>query len=231
MTDNGTPAWMDQLPDDLKGNENLTQFETIGDLGTKFLELEGRSADALFIPGEDASDDDRATFFQRLGRPADPKEYDLSLPEGFPEKMGPTEDEDREYRDILHRLGITGTQAKGLYDYAMGKAKSNLETIEAQREKYRSDNETVLKREWGDQYDANVTKANKVIDKLGTDGFKDYLKATQMGNWAELARFLVKVHDVVGDDEFVDAEITGPDGGDSRPRGPDGRPRFSYDTK
>lgn len=227
---NGTPAWMDQLPDDLKSNEVLSQYQTIGDLSAGFLDLEGKHADALFIPGDDASDEDRATFFQRLGRPADPKEYELPLPEGFPEKLVPTEDEDKEYRSELHKLGVTAAQAKGLFDFAMGKAKANWETLEASRKAYHQQNEDLLKKDWGDEFDANQTKANKVIDALGDEGLTQYLRNTQMCNWAPLARLLVNVYDKIGDDAFVEGAPAGDESGDQRPRGVDGKPRFSYNV-
>jgi hypothetical protein len=245
MTEENTaPAWMEQLPDNLKGNEDLTRvvrennLEKIGDFTQYTLktmgrvsELEGNQEGLLRIPGEDASDEDRATFYNRLGRPAEPAGYELPLPEGFPEQLGPTEEENKEYQEILHRLGISADQSKGLFSYAMGKAKQNWETVEAQRRKYHQESAAALKEEYGAEYDANFTRANKLIDKFGTKGFKAWLEQTQLGNWPELFRFVTTVAKEFGDDAFVEGAGGGPGDEDRRPLGVDGKPRFSYNLK
>ena len=76
------PKWIDQLPENLRGNEKLTRFERIQDLGTAFLDLDGKYEkdirELVKIPGEDATDEDRATFFTKLGRPEKPEDYEIT---------------------------------------------------------------------------------------------------------------------------------------------------------
>lgn len=66
---NNTPAWTAQLDKDLQGNEKLTQFKTIGEMGKAFLDRDGKLQNAVFIPGKDAPAEEVAAFYTKIGRP------------------------------------------------------------------------------------------------------------------------------------------------------------------
>ena len=94
MADEGTTdGWRAQLPDDLKENEAFTGFEKIGDFANAYLkkgktqsDLEGKLTNSIQLLKDDASDEDRATFFSKIGRPDKPEGYEFKkpdLPEGI----------------------------------------------------------------------------------------------------------------------------------------------------
>ena len=63
--------WRDSLPDDLKGNAALANFEDVGQMAKSFVDMKSYQGNSIHIPGEDAGDEDRRLLnvcaFQLLG--------------------------------------------------------------------------------------------------------------------------------------------------------------------
>lgn len=118
---------------------------------------EGNQGDTLALPGKDATPEEWAEFYAKIGRPETPEGYELPVPEGddgaFAKQMAP----------ILHKHGITAEQAKGLAnDWNALVAAQQAEAAKAeQAEIARLDQQnkaeaTELRNEWGAQHDANM---------------------------------------------------------------------------
>lgn len=112
-----SPSWQtDHLDVDLRGDPTLARFKNVNELGRSYLEARSKlgGEGALIKPGEDASDEQRAEFFNALGRPVEAKDYDmsgLSVPEGM--KYGEQPEFESKILDGFHKLGISQDQAKG----------------------------------------------------------------------------------------------------------------------
>ncbi len=77
-------GWRAGLPDDLKQNADLTNYKTVGDFTKdalswkgKVSELETKLGDSIPKLPDNATDDDRAVYFDALGRPKEAKEYEF----------------------------------------------------------------------------------------------------------------------------------------------------------
>jgi len=163
---NNQPTWMAQLPDDLKNHEVLTRFETIGDLGRNFIDLRGKTENAIQKLGENATDEEKATFWNSIGRPESPEGYEfekIQLPEGIPYD----EEGELAFRKFAHEIGMTSQQAAGLHKWYADRliaAHTELEKAsKAIEEKAIEDH----KKEWGAEYEANKVLAQRGYEKLG----------------------------------------------------------------
>lgn len=145
-----------QTPDEFaKGAANLNK--KIGEKG-------------VIPPGEDASPEEKAEFFNQLGRPETPDAYSWEPPEGleldkevFQERLGK-----------LHEAGLTDaqvSQAMNLYAEEVNRGFGDFQNHQAEVAK---ETEASLKEEWGKDYDGRVKSAAKVAEKFGLiDPFKD----------------------------------------------------------
>ena len=112
------------------------------------------------------SDDDAEgwnSLYNRLGRPESADKYELPVPEGddgsFAQAVAP----------VLHELGLTNKQAKGLAEWWN---ETSGKRIEMERESFlnRSEEEfTALRREWGAAADQNIELAKRAVAKFGAD--------------------------------------------------------------
>lgn len=162
-----TPAWMNSMPDAYKQNEDFAKFGEAADAYAKFDELLKADGDALKIPGEDATDEDKNAFAQKLGRPETAEGYEIGKPDDLPEGVEYNEELEAAFRDTAFNLGMPKSQAEAIYSwYNSIVAKSeNDRMIADQAALDKSVNE--LKDEWkGDAFKVNVELAHRVFTKF-----------------------------------------------------------------
>jgi len=116
------------------------------------------------------SDDDAegwSAVYNRLGRPESADKYELPVPEGddgsFAQAVAP----------VLHDLGLTNKQAKGLAEWWN---QTSTQRIEMERESFLSKSEedfSSLRREWGAAADQNIELAKRAVGKFGADAGLD----------------------------------------------------------
>lgn len=140
---------------------------------------------SIRVPGEDAGEDDRKAFyeklrkhapdlipapndpeskekvFQALGKPEKPDEYQVEVPEA----MGSQFDDDRlnMFREAAHKHNLTKEQFEGVMKDVLGADAASYENVMAEVEKSKQQ----LKSEWGQAYDQRVGTVNKLIESTG----------------------------------------------------------------
>lgn len=101
-------------------------------IAKKAHELDKFVGGAVKLPGKDATDEERAAFYNKLGRPPEPTGYEFKVPESMPENLPYDEGFANDYRDIAHRHGLTATQAAALHDWFVGEQVKGVETMVSQ---------------------------------------------------------------------------------------------------
>lgn len=122
---------------------------------------------SLAMPGKDATPEQWAEFYGKIGRPETPDAYELGVAEGqddtFAKQMAP----------VLHKHGLSAEQAKGLaadwnammagqQEAATAADQAAIAALDVQNKAEAA----ALKNEWGQQHDANMHFA-----KLGIQQF------------------------------------------------------------
>ena len=232
MGDEGNLGWRAALPADLQKHEALTSIKEVKDLGAAYVDMVGKSKNAIYIPGADAKDDDKAAFNQKInevrGVPAKPEEYELP----FDKKAKDYNAEmDSAVRNMFHKAGVDKNQAQALLkefteiDKKYGGA--NMEKIEqaaiekvvaqqkADSDKVMADTATALKTEWADKYDANIALAMKAADNMEkvVPGFKQFAIDSGMGNNPFLLKAFAFVGSAISEGSFVGGTREGNDDG------------------
>lgn len=168
----GSPAWLAQLPTDLKANEVFTGFKTIGDLGKSYLELKGQTSEvdglktklqnAIFKPGENATPEEKAAFHKALGVPDKPADYE------FPKGEGVEHDEKMLTwaRDIFHKAGLNKDQAGQISQAWDELSKNIVSDLKGAEDTALKEVETKLKEEWKADYDKNFELSTRAFKKF-----------------------------------------------------------------
>ena len=131
--------WRDSLPDEIKGSEALANFEDVGSLAQGFIEAKSYQGASVRIPGEDAGDEARreftdklvtkvptlmykpnledqeqsVEFYRSLGMPETPDKYEVPEIEA-PDNVEIKTDKIEGFREIAHKHGLTAAQFKGI---------------------------------------------------------------------------------------------------------------------
>lgn len=202
------PEWLAGAPEDISAFVQTKGWKTPVDALESYRNLEkymGTPADRLArIPEWDKADKSEIdAFFGKLGRPSDPKEYKLPVPEGADPAFATAA------AAKFHELGLTAKQAQALAEW------NNNYATEAQAKMTESYQQTVaaqeaeLKREWGSAYDQNVIAAKGAAAQLGLDAQKIDALERVLG-FDGLMKMMADVGSKIGEDKFVSGQSQAP---------------------
>ena len=165
----GNPdAWYGKFGNpDLRGFAELKGWQSPEDAVSSVANLEkiidAEKAGKTLVMPDFNNPDEVNKFFDKLGRPANVKDYDIKAPEGdtsgFADAMA----------QVMHEKGLTKEQAQSLYGKYNEVAQAAAER-QAQARLQQSENEMKsLFNEWGINKDANVELTRRVTNALGLD--------------------------------------------------------------
>lgn len=200
----GAPAggaattWVDTLPQDLRGNPSLQQFqgktwEEVGpNLAKSYVETKSMiGAEKMLKPSDKWGEKEWGDFFSQVGRPETPDKY--SMPEvKMPEDLKLDDAKIAERKALYHKAGLTDRQAKALIEADLNFIKTSYEADKQSTESAKLSAESTLKQEWGDKYQANIELARSVVAKFGDEQFVRYVEESGLGNDPRLIKLLAK---------------------------------------
>jgi len=204
------PTWMGQLTGDLQKSESLTKFKNISELGKAYGELEGRLGKSITIPGEDSTDEERANFFAKLGRPENADGYELQFGENIPEYMKKAfQADEKEFRELMFKSGFSGDQAKAMHGYIQDKLLDGQKLEAMFRQKQYNDGTTALKESWGADFGKNLNISQMALQRFADIESIQFLKESGLGNHPGVIKMMYKIGQAISEDTFVDGGEAG----------------------
>tara|TARA_R110002012_G_scaffold266801_1_gene450421 strand:+ start:2929 stop:3822 length:894 start_codon:yes stop_codon:yes gene_type:complete len=201
-------TWIDQVTDpttkawaEAKGLQN-GNFENVLGSYHNLEKLMGadKAGRTITLLNDDASPEEHAEFYNKLGRPEDASQYSVTLPEGV-------EDDTRltMMRTKAHELGLTDEQFKGLAEADAEYVNSTIQQQQDTTAISAAEAEAQLKKEWGAAYDLKVAGINLAAQKLGIT--EDQLKGlhNSMGP-VDAMKFVDGLNTKIGDHDFDSGE-------------------------
>lgn len=196
------PTWMAQLSADLQGHKGLTQFATISDLGKAYVDLEGKSKNAVAVPGEGATEQQVRDFYTKLGCPAKPEDYKFERPT-LPDGMEYDAESEKFFRELAHKEGVSGKALNALYAAYNAQQVKAFQQMQEAADKAKADAATSLKAEWGDGFKTKMVLAERAVLRFGGDALKTELNESALGNHPALAKALAAIGEAMGDDKVL----------------------------
>lgn len=215
-----TTTWTDSITDTglrdwavNKGYNKLAAADAPVEVARQYHHLEklfgaDRAGKTVEIPDfEKADDAAKAAFFDRVGRPKESKEYDLSLP-----KEGVIDKEFEGWaRENFHKAGITSKQAsvlgKAWSDFAVAQ---NAKQGVADQQRY-ADEDKALKTEWGAKYDDNIKVASAAAKSFGVDP-KAIDALQKVAGYGAAMKMFASIAEKIGEAQFISGEGAGTGG-------------------
>ena len=169
--------FLQQLPEEIRDHPSLQSINDVGNLGLSYVNAQRLiGADKIPLP-KNPTEDDLSNIYSKLGRPDEPSGYAIQA-----DGQILTEGDVNTYTDIAHKLGLSKAQANGILDYYRSSIQQTTEAMSKDSEQQRQQIEQSLKAEWGADYDAKVTQANRAVSDIAgedllqmvlVDGTKD----------------------------------------------------------
>ena len=154
-------GWRAALPDDLKNHDMVKSYTKPGDLVQDYIKIKQEAGKLARIPDEQATDEEKTSFFEKLGYPKDGK-YGFQKPEGIPDNAFDTEALSG-FEKMAGDLRLTKSQAEGLYNWYNTYVGKKLQGVTSAA----SEAMESLKQEWaGDSFDKNVSIASRAFKEV-----------------------------------------------------------------
>lgn len=157
-------------------------------------------ANTIKVPGENATPEEVAAFYEKLGRPSTADDYnfpqDFKLNDGIeiPEPIL------KEFKEQFHKLGLSKAQGDGIlqaYGNYLNQEHSNAEATWNQGIE---SGMAQLREMWGDETDANIDIARGVVKKFGDEQLVKYLDDTKLGNHPTFIKLFADIGKAIMDD-------------------------------
>lgn len=199
---------------ELADNESLQTIKDVPSLAKAFVEtkaLVGKRGD-LSLPKEDATPDEWAVFYDKLGRPASPDQYALVKPENLPETFPYAPELETAFRKWSHQAGLTAKQAQTLYDAYLATSLEQFQQAQAQQKARLEELKGGLQQKWGDKFEANLIVARKAQKFFAPDGSEGLAALDEvLGNDPRLIELFYNIGSKMGEAELVTGGLAGAD--------------------
>ena len=196
--------WLTGASEDVTTYVQNKGWKAPTDLLTSYQQLEkhmGTPAERLLrLPDfEKAEKTEMDQFYNKLGRPVEPKGYDLPVPEGVPTDFAEAA------KLKMHELGLTAKQARELaaWNNEMGATMAS-----KQKEAYSAtiaQQSAELKTEWGAAYDQEMGAAKNAAKALGIKPEQIDALEGSLG-FANLMKMMSNIGKRIGEDKFVSGD-------------------------
>ena len=204
------PTWLDSLPDAHKQNPAFMAYKEPAAAWDKFDALLKAEGKAVVIPGEKATDAERAEFYTKLGRPETADKYSITKPADLPEGIQYSPDVEKAFKQIAYESGLSDGQAGKIYGWYYGLAKAG-HVQQAKAEKDATDAAVnALKDEWkGDAFKTNTELAARAFKKFGgeTPEVAKFIEETKvnglpLGNHPMFLKVFAAIGKVISEDSM-----------------------------
>ena len=184
--------FLNSIPEDLRQHPSLSPIKDVENLARSYVNAQRLiGADKIPMP-VNPTDEDLDRIYGKLGRPESPDQYGIAADGNII-----TEERATEYADITHKLRLTPDQAKGVLEYYRSVAENDMTTMANTNAQAMEQSAAALQAEWGDNYDAKMQSAQKVVDQFEAGNIMEMQLAdgTKVGNHPDVIRAFAKIAD------------------------------------
>lgn len=199
------PDWAKDVPQEHHALLKAKNYKTPADVVNAYANAQKAiSADKIPLPKDGVWD---AESLKKLGVPEKPEGYQIERPK-LPDGMKWDEGFEKVALPAAHQLGLTPKQLNGLMQMYAAYQGEQFKGAALNRQQERTSSEEALRQEFGPQYDARLTQAQRVARFLGPE-FVQVLNETGVGNRPEFVKAFAKLGAMMGEDQLK----TGQSGG------------------
>lgn len=194
------PAWVADLPEDLRNNETLSRFKgndwkEVGPaLAKSFLETKKLTGQKAYdLPKDDWKPEQWKEWHKLTGVPESPDKYDpvdgeLLKKTGLPPEIISTATK------RFHDLGLTPKQVKGiLHEWYLPDLAKGMEAEQAAKQEALKRDEEVIRKEWGGDYEKNAGLVKAALAKFGSPELSKWAEDNGAANNPTLAKLFARI--------------------------------------
>lgn len=194
--------WRTALDDDLR--RAAVKFETPAEVLRSYMALEKRLGRSVVLPDRESSSEEIEAFYERLGRPKTPDDYEISFPAGASETS--EDDGKRAFLDAMHRAGATAPAVQAAIDWYFAALAENDSNAERAASAKLAETEATIRRDWGSAYDRQVEGARRAARKFGGPELLAVLNEAGIAHHPALLRTFAAIGATTAEDSILESD-------------------------
>jgi len=151
------------LPEDLRSHDALKDIKDITGLARAFIDTKSMVGGMVRVPGDGASEEDRAKFFSRIGRPDSADKYALEAKD-----VPLNEEAVKAFRSAAHHANLTTDQASAIFNWMVADQKERIGKLTESEKEAAEKTAVALRSEYGAEYDRRKGAAEIALTKFFT---------------------------------------------------------------
>jgi len=198
--------WRSQLPKELQDDATIKKFSDVSTLAKSYLNAQKLiGADKIAVPTKHTTDEEWTAIHRRLGVPEKNTDYAVKFKEGVSVDQKFSEG----FRDLAHKVGVLPKQAQALADWFSDVNMGSEQQVATELKRVYEQNVAGLRQEWGNSFELNVSRANKVVNDIGGKDVAKYMMESGAGADKNVIKFLAKIGEqLYGEHKFVEGQGT-----------------------
>lgn len=196
--------WRAGVPDNLRSFAE--RFAAPGDAVKSAYDLRRKLSRAAEPPGENASEEERAAWYRRLGRPDTPDGYEIARPESAAAFAGDEETlgaQEASFKEAMHAAGAPPAAVQAAVDWYYTHAADGMTALAAADTEALESARTELRRDWGGDFERNVEYARRALAAFGGDELVGTLGAAGLDTHPAVARAFARIGRQMGEDDMI----------------------------
>lgn len=166
VQDAAPQSWYSGFDETTRGYIESKGFKDPGAVVTSYQNLEklmghDRAGRTVVLPKDETDADAYNAIYDKLGRPADPADYKLAVPEGDQGDFA------KMAAGKFHELGLTTKQGQALAEWYNGQVGEMGGAHTAQIEQRRDSDFAQLEKDWGNEFNVRAEVAKRAMSSLG----------------------------------------------------------------
>lgn len=202
--------WREALPEDIATDGSLADFKDWRDIPKSYIhtkKLVGK--DKIAIPGENATDEERAAFFAALGRPAEPGAYAFDAPKEPPAGYQYPKALEGDFKKWAHDAGLSAAQAKKVWGNIVNHTIANWKEGSGKAAGLRQKDVEALKADWGANFKAREDLALKAFSAVNAKLGQEHAMPRELLANPRFMRAFAHIGELAAEDRLGDAGTPG----------------------
>ena len=194
------------IPDEYKEDKALANFQDMNQFVKSYLHAQKMvGLDKIPVPNKHATDEDWQEVYKRLGAPEKPDQYKYK----FAKDQKVDEASLKAFNEVAQKNGLLPKQAENIVKFYNELSQQAVSQEASKIDAARLESETVLKTEYGSEYNKRLDQAKRLASQtLGTDFLNNIIlkDGSKLGDNVSLIKAFSSLADKLSEDEIVKGE-------------------------
>ena len=194
------------IPNEYKEDKALANFQDMNQFVKSYLHAQKMvGLDKIPVPNKYATDEDWQEVYKRLGEPEKPDQYKYK----FAKDQKVDEASLKAFNEVAQKNGLLPKQAENIVKFYNELSQQAVSQEASKIDAARLESETVLKTEYGSEYNKRLDQAKRLASQtLGADFLNNTIlkNGSKLGDNVSLIKAFSNLADKLSEDEIVKGE-------------------------